>query len=127
LLHHVDVHVRSLDAVSSLFDGLAEHIGYRRRPYEEPDFTGYETAAGTRPRFGLIFDPQAVPGSMRLAFAVDARERVDAAAQVARERGAREIEGPQLNPEYGDGYYAMFFEDVDGNKYEILVDSEACK
>jgi catechol 2,3-dioxygenase-like lactoylglutathione lyase family enzyme len=121
LLHHIDVHVRSLAAVSWLFDGLAEHIGYRRRHDEEPDFTGYETADGGRPRFGLISDPHASAGSMRLAFAVDTHARVDAAARVARERGARAIEGPQLNPEYGDDYYAMFFEDIDGNKYEVLA------
>jgi hypothetical protein len=121
LLHHIDVHVRNLAAVSYLFDGLAEHIGYRRRDDEEPDFAGYETAGGGRPRFGLILDPDSVPGSMRLAFAVDSHERVDAAARVARERGARAIEGPQLNPEYGDDYYATFFEDIDGNKYEILA------
>ncbi len=121
MLHHIDVHVRSLDAVSFLFDGLAEHIGYRRRDDEEPDFVGYETAGGGRPRFGLILDPSSTPGSMRFAFAVGTHEAVDAAARVARERNAQAIEGPQLNPEYGDDYYAMFFEDVDGNKYEILA------
>jgi hypothetical protein len=125
MLHHIDVHVRSLAAVSDLFDGLAEHIGYRRRIDDEPDFVGYETVQGGRPRFGLILDADALSGSMRLAFAVDNRERVDAAASVARERKARAIEGPQLNPEYGDDYYALFFEDVDGNKYEIVADAIA--
>jgi catechol 2,3-dioxygenase-like lactoylglutathione lyase family enzyme len=120
LLHHIDVHVRSLAAGSHLFDGLAEYIGYRRRVDDEPDFAGYEAQAGERPRFGLILDPDSVAGSMRLAFAVDSHAHVDAAARIARERGARAIEGPQLNPEYGDDYYAIFFEDADGNKYEIL-------
>ncbi|MEO6835796.1 MAG: VOC family protein, partial [Candidatus Tumulicola sp.] len=99
----------------------AEHVGYRRLRDDEPDFVGYETVKGGRPRVGFILDSGHRSGSMRIAFAVGSRDRVDAAARVARERGARTIEGPALNPEYGDDYYAVFFEDVDGNKYEIVA------
>lgn len=122
MLHHVDVHVRDLAAARALFDGLAEHVGYRTR-VDEPDFIGYETEDGGRPRIGLLLDPDHQPGTMRLAFAVDTREQVDAAAGAARERGARAIEGPGVHPEYGD-YYAVFFEDPDGNKYEVVAVAE---
>ncbi len=130
MLHHVDIHVRNIDAAQTLLDALAEHIGYRRitdldEP-EEPGFVGYETAAGGRPRFGLIPDPASLPGSTRLAFAVETRWQVDAAAGIAREHGARAFEGPGLHPEYGD-FYAVFFEDAGGNKFEILTDAEACR
>ncbi len=130
MLHHIDIHVRNIDAAQTLLDALAEHIGYRRivdsdQP-EEPGFIGYETAGGGRPRFGLIPDPAALAGSTRVAFAVDTRAQVDAAARVAREYGARAIEGPGLHPEYGD-YYAVFFEDAGGNKFEIAADAQACR
>jgi catechol 2,3-dioxygenase-like lactoylglutathione lyase family enzyme len=130
VLHHIDIHVRNIDATQTLLDALAEYIGYRRvvdsdEP-EEPGFIGYETAAGGRPRFGLIPDPAALPGSTRVAFAVETRAQVDAAAQVAREHGARAVEGPGLHPEYGD-YYAVFFEDAEGNKFEIAADAQACR
>jgi glyoxylase I family protein len=120
MLHHVDLHVRDLAATRALFDGLAEHVGYRRL-VDEPDFVSYETQDGGRPRIGLILNPDHRPGSIRLAFAVGTREQVDAAASAARERGARAIEGPGVHSEYGD-YYAVFFEDPDGNKYEIVAD-----
>jgi hypothetical protein len=128
VLHHVDIHVRNIGTAQTLLDALAEHIGYRRitdsdEP-EEPGFVGYETAAGGRPRFGLIPDPASLPGSTRLAFAVETRGQVDAAAGIAREHGAMAIEGPGLHPEYGD-YYAVFFEDAGGNKFEILADGDA--
>ena len=130
MLHHLDIHVRNIVAAQRLLDALAEHIGYRRvsesDEFEEPGFVGYETAAGGRPRFGLIPDPASLPGSTRLAFAVETREQVDAAATIAREHGARAIEGPGLHPEYGD-YYAVFFEDPDGNKFEICADAGACR
>ncbi|MGC1381062.1 MAG: VOC family protein [Candidatus Baltobacteraceae bacterium] len=124
MLHHIDVHVRDLSAASALFDGLAEAIGYRRRADEEPDFAGYETTGGGRPRIGLILDPQHQAGSMRLAFLVESRRQVDAVAEIARSRGARAIEGPGLHPEYGE-YYAVFFEDGEGNKYEVVAGEPA--
>ncbi|HEX4013277.1 MAG TPA: VOC family protein [Candidatus Cybelea sp.] len=119
MLHHVDIHVRNLDSARALFDGLADAIGYRPLG-NDSDFAGYETAAGGRPRFGLVLDSEHRAGSMRIAFAVKTRAAVDAAARIASENGARAIEGPGLHPEYGD-YYAVFFEDVDGNRFEIVA------
>ncbi len=125
MLHHIDVHVGSLEAAAALFDPLAKRVGYRRREADpDPDFVGYETLDGGRPRIGFILDPGGSAGSMRIAFAVAERADVDAAATVARAAGARAIEGPGLHPEYGE-YYAVFFEDADGNKYEIAVDEAA--
>ena len=119
MLHHIDVHVRDLAATSAFFDGLANTLGYRRCG-GEPGFVGYETESGGRPRIGFIHDPEHRAGSMRLAFSVDSRDQVDAMASVARERGARVMEGPGPNPEYGKEYYAVFFEDPDGNRLEVV-------
>jgi catechol 2,3-dioxygenase-like lactoylglutathione lyase family enzyme len=124
VLHHVDIHVRNIDATRALFDALAEQIGYRpivdSEEPEEPGFVGYETLSGGRPRIGLIPDPDHRAGSTRLAFAVETRAQVDAAARIARERGAQAMEGPSLHSEYGD-YYAVFFEDPDGNRFEVVA------
>ncbi len=121
MLHHVDVHVRRLDFVQTLFDALAETIGYRCRVRDD-DFVGYETSVGGRPRIGFLLDEQA-GGTMRLAFSVESRGLVDRAGEIVRTNGALAVEGPALHPEYGDDYYAVFFEDADGNKYEIVVDT----
>ena len=50
---------------------------------------------------------------------------VEAAAEAARSNGAHQVEGPGFHPEYGEDYYAVFFEDADGNKYEVCHDVEA--
>ena len=123
MLHHIDIHVRNLDTARALFDGLAEEIGYRALGNGH-DFAGYETVAGGRPRFGLILDPEHRAGSMRVAFAVKTPAQVDAAARTAARCGARAIEGPGPHPEYGE-YYAVFFEDADGNRFEIMADEAA--
>jgi predicted lactoylglutathione lyase len=56
---------------------------------------------------------------MRIAFAVETREQVDEVARIVCDRGAQAMEGPSVHTEYGD-YYAVFFEDRDGNRYEVM-------
>ena len=126
MLHHIDVHVRNIQAAKRFFDALAPAVGYRiRADYDE--FVGYEPERGGCPRIGFILDTQHGSGLMRLAFGVESREAVDAAANIARESGAKNVDGPSLHPEYGDDYYAAFFEDADGNLYEIAAEPEAAR
>lgn len=122
-MHHVDVHVRSVPRVRALLDAFMPILGYTVR-YEETDFVSY-WRAGKRPAIGFIEDGTPVGNSpMRVAFAAEQTADVDAAARAAIDAGARNVEGPGIHAEYGDDYYAVFFEDFDGNKFEIVRDSE---
>lgn len=123
MLHHIDVHVPDLAAAVKVFDAIAPAVGYRRR-FEEPGSIGYETSEGGRPRIVFDRDPHAGTSPVRLAFAVDSRERVDEAARLAAGSGAAALEGPALHPEYGNDYYAVFFEAPGGVKFEIVVDAQ---
>jgi len=118
-MHHIDVHVRDLAATKALIDAIAPEVGYRCR-YADEEFAGYETTEGGRPRFGLIPDSEG-GGTMRIAWQVADRAAVDRVGALVRAHGGRAIEGPSLNPEYGDDYYAVFFEDAGGNKFEVLT------
>jgi predicted lactoylglutathione lyase len=126
MLHHIDVHVRDLKAAKRFFGALAPAIGYRLR-VDDADFVGYEPEIGGYPRVGFGLDTEHGSGLMRLAFGVESRAAVDAVAKIATENGARNMEGPSLHPEYGDDYYAAFFEDADGNLYEIAAEPEAAR
>lgn len=119
-MHHIDVHVSDLNAARRLFDAVAPAIGYELRS-EDPDFASY-WRNGERPALGFIPDGASGSGEMRVAFAVPSAGAVDAAASAAQANGARNIEGPSFHPEYGDDYYAVFFEDGDGNKFEVCRD-----
>jgi catechol 2,3-dioxygenase-like lactoylglutathione lyase family enzyme len=121
MLHHVDVHVHDLRGAQRLFDALAETLGYRPL-IADADFVGYEPIDTARPRIGFVLDVECAGGSMRLAFGVGSRRSVDEAARIATSHGGRTIEGPGLNPEYGDDYYAVFFEDPTGNRFEVVAD-----
>lgn len=119
-MHHVDVHVSSLAAAKRLFGAVAPSIGYQLRN-EDPDFVSY-WRGGLRPSLGFIPDGATGSAMMQLAFSVPTNAGVDAAAKAATENGACNIVGPAIHAEYGDDYYAVFFEDADGNKFEVCRD-----
>ncbi len=55
----------------------------------------------------------------RFAFWADSEEEVNRLGEIVRAAGAQKVEGPEYCAEYTPGYYAVFFEDTDGNKWEI--------
>ena len=67
--------------------------------------------------FGITESSSHVPNECRIAFWADSTGDVDRLAGIALRAGARNVEGPGYDE--GPGYYAVFFEDADGNKWEI--------
>lgn len=60
------------------------------------------------------------PGIHHLAWSVDSRAEVDRVHTLLRDAGVRILDAPTLYPEYSADYYAVFFEDPDGIKLEVL-------
>jgi predicted enzyme related to lactoylglutathione lyase len=120
-MHHIDVHVRDIAKTKRLFDAVMPAVGWQERS-TDPEYVSY-WRNGVRPSLGFIADGSAGSAMMQLAFAVATNADVDAVAAAARKGGAANIEGPAIHPEYGDDYYAVFFEDADGNKFEVLRDA----
>jgi len=120
LFDHVDVRVRSVAQTRRLFDALLPAMGYTQinadeesAGYHRPDETGASDFVW------FVEERGHVPNGTRLAFAAPTRAEVDHLAQIARANGARRFEPAQLCSEYGPHYYASFFEDDEGNRYEI--------
>jgi catechol 2,3-dioxygenase-like lactoylglutathione lyase family enzyme len=117
-LSHVDIRVRDRAAAIAYYDRLLGALGMSATSdgewieySSEPDIT-------IRPDwFALIEDACATPGSTRVAFAASSRDDVDTIAGLLASIGSRSIEGPEFA--YGPDYYAVFFEDPEGNKLEV--------
>ena len=118
LVHHLDVHVRTLEGPRRLFDALMPALGLTQVS-AECDCVDYRAPGTRQPFIGLMLDASHMPGSTRVAFAAESPEHVDHLAELVSENGAAAIEGPQYWTEYSADYYAIFFEDDNGNKYEI--------
>jgi len=63
------------------------------------------------------------PGALHhLAFKASSREEVDELYLKIKETGANIIDPPMFYPQHGESYYALFFKDLEGIKYEIVYE-----
>ena len=118
---HVDVRVADMDAALPFYETFLPVVGFTTTTHG-PEWKCFD-APCELPRevyFALTEEPGHRPNTNRIAFWADTREEVDRAAAAAREGGAHVTSGPQEYPEYGPGYYAVFFEDPSGNRLEVM-------
>jgi catechol 2,3-dioxygenase-like lactoylglutathione lyase family enzyme len=115
---HTDIRVRDRARAIRFYDDLLAVLGLQRgETSPEHEWVSYSRHDGTEQWFAFTEDRAMRPGDCRIAFAASAREVVDQIADVARALEAPNIEGPE--EAYGPDYYAVFFEDPDGNKLEV--------
>jgi catechol 2,3-dioxygenase-like lactoylglutathione lyase family enzyme len=63
------------------------------------------------------------PGALHhLAFKAESREEVDRLYPQIVETGALIVDPPKYYPQHGENYYALFFKDPEGIKYEIVFE-----
>ena len=120
VLSHVDIRVRDRARSIAFYDAVLAALGHGKS--ESGDWVTYDPspeagAPGGDTWFGFTVDPDMRPNDTRIAFYAASSEDVERAAQAAADAGARNIEGPEYT--YGPQYYAVFFDDPDGNKLEV--------
>ncbi len=127
---HVDLTVTQLALSVPFYDHVLCKLGYKRLPEAgagAPCWGVTDAAGGV---FSIALKPAMLesatrrhnryaPGLHHLAFHADSRADVDAFYDYVREIGATVLDVPT---EYGytPGYYAVFFADPDGLKFEVV-------
>jgi lactoylglutathione lyase len=119
-LDHIDLRVRDFGRAKDFYGKLLPALGFTH-DRSDPVWGTFYTVGGDEPSafFGFTADPQHQPNGNRIAFWAANRGEVDQIGQLVRQIGGRNLEGPELCTEYSPGYYAVFFEDPDGNKLEV--------
>ena len=119
-LDHIDLRVKDLRAAREFYGKILPPLGFTSDRSDETWGTFY-SAEGNKPSefFGFTADPDHRPNGTRIAFWADSRNEIDKMAEIVRRAGGRNLEGPEVCPDYSPGYYALFFEDPEGNKLEI--------
>jgi Lactoylglutathione lyase and related lyases len=119
-LDHIDLRVRDMEVARKFYRKFLPQVGF---VHESPgdDFHTFYSAGGDKPLefFGFTEDKNHLPNGTRIAFWADTRAEVDRIAELVRAAGGQNLEGPEICKGYSPGYYAFFFEDLDGNKLEI--------
>lgn len=119
IFDHIDLRVADMAAAQEFYDQLLPALGFSEASGDDESRT-YQ-APGDQAEAFFAFDKAAhhLPNENRIAFWAESRVEVDRLAEVVRQAGGRNLEGPELCREYSPGYYAVFFEDPSGNKLEI--------
>ena len=127
-IEHIDLTVNDLRKSGAFYDRVLGALGFKR--LDEDDAGEHDLRwgnahltigirAANRERVGAEFDRYRV-GLHHLALKVRSREQVDAFHQFLRDEKLDVLDAPAEYPQYGKGYYAVFFADPDGIKLEVV-------
>lgn len=127
--HHIDLNVSDLKASRKVYGLLLEFLGYRivkddaRGCEWDLGVGGRRTSLGLRPvspEHAGHAHLRCAAGLHHLAWSATSRKKVDVFHNLLIANGIPILDAPAEYPEYSKGYYAVFFEDPDGIKLELL-------
>jgi glyoxylase I family protein len=129
-IDHLDLTVKDPWASRPFYEAVLGHMGYTRIredvrgfDFDIPDGKRWTMSIGVvkAVREGLDRKHDRYsPGLHHVAFAARDRADVDALHRVLLVIGATILDPPAEYPQYGEGYYALFFADPDGLKLEFV-------
>ena len=122
---HIDLRVKNRAAAQAFYEQVLPAIGFRVDKSGE-EWGLFEADGGKAVDFfGFTEEADHRPNGNRIAFWAESRDAVDKIAEVVCKAGGKNLEGPELCAGYSPGYYAVFFEDPDGNKLEVCCRESA--
>jgi catechol 2,3-dioxygenase-like lactoylglutathione lyase family enzyme len=134
IIDHIQITVKDMGTAVPFYDKLLPLLGFNierkvdafieAHDFHVVEYTHPRLAfAITSPRQGFANDTihRRKPGALHhLAFRAATRAEVDRLASELKDIGAVIVSEPRLYPEYRADYYALFFKDLEGIKYEIV-------
>jgi catechol 2,3-dioxygenase-like lactoylglutathione lyase family enzyme len=135
IIDHIQITVKDMDVAVPFYDKLLPLLGFdpRRRSTAVIEDHEFHVVEYLHPRLGFaITSPRPAvaadavhrrkPGALHhLAFKAESRAEVDRLFSDLKEIGAVIVSEPRNYPEYTpQPYYAVFFKDLEGIKYEIV-------
>jgi glyoxylase I family protein len=126
LLHHLDLTVQDLHRSAPFYEAVLAFMGYRR-VRDAPDGIDWDLLAhaglssiGIKPARSARQHDRYTCGLHHVAWRADSRADVERLHDLLRKIGATILDAPAEYPAYGAGYYAVFFADPDGLKFEFV-------
>ena len=122
MIGYVILGTNDLPRASAFYDTLLAEMGVTRQM--EFGDRGYAWAANMeQPMLCIMtpYDEQAatVGNGVMVGIAANSRDEVDRVHNKAMELGATDEGAPGLRAEGGEGFYAGYFRDLDGNKLDV--------
>jgi glyoxylase I family protein len=127
-IHHLDLTVKDPWASRAFYDAVLGFMGYRRVKEDARGFDYDLALPHGAASIGLMKaegegrareHDRYSPGLHHVAWRAESRADVDRLYQLLLKIGAKILDAPADYPQYGEGYYAVFFADADGLKLEF--------
>ena len=136
IIDHIQITVKDLKVAEAFYDKLMPILGFNLSLKSKGKVPAHEFEAVEyiHPTLSIgINSPRKVfkedvihrrkPGALHhLAFKAKSCDEVDKLYQEIKETGAHIVDKPKFYPEHGESYYALFFKDLEGIKYEIVYE-----
>ena len=121
MIDHVSIAVRDLERAARFYAAVLGAIGYERLEVR-PHTVGF---GKKYPEFWInlraTMAPIAADSGAHVGLRVRSTELVDAFHVAALAAGGSCDGAPGLRPQHGEGYYAAFIRDSDGNRIEAVT------
>lgn len=136
VIDHIQITVKDLKEAEAFYDRLMPVLGFdlqKKTKGRVPEHD-FEVIEYVHPNFTFginsprnIFKDENIhrrkPGALHhLAFRARSREEIDLIFPKIKEAGGMIVEEPRYYPQHGEKYYALFFKDLQGIKYEIVFE-----
>lgn len=123
MIGYVILGTNDLPRARSFYDALLAEMGVKRM-MEFGDRGSAWAAAMDKPMLCIMtpYDkrPATVGNGVMVGIAADSRDQVDRIHRKALELGGTDEGPPGLRAEGGEGFYAAYFRDLDGNKLDVF-------
>ena len=119
MIDHVSVVVSDIDAATHFYEALLTTIGVVKLE-TRPTTVGF---GKQYPEFWINLRSGTIPTSSgaHVCFRARTADMVDAFHEAALVAGGSSDGAPGLRPQHGEGYYAAFIRDPDGNRIEAAT------
>src|SRR5689334_16952356 len=132
VIDHIQITVKNLNVAEPFYDKFLAVLGFditqkKKGRVAKHDFDVVEYhhplllfgINSPREKFKDDSIHRRKPGALHhLAFKAESPEEVDRIYLQLKEAGANIVEGPAFFPQHGENYYAVYFKDPEGIKYE---------
>ena len=139
IIDHIQITVKDLANAESFYDQLMPLLGFdlnkkSKGAVPEHDFEVVEYShpklifaiSSPRKEFKNETVHRRKPGAIHhLAFKASSTEEIDNLYPHIKNIGANIVNPPKYYPQHGENYYALFFKDLDGIKFEIVYEKRS--
>lgn len=120
MIDHVSVAVRDLEAATRFYETVLAALGFAKLDVR-PATVGF---GKKYPEFWINLRRDLAPlpesSGAHVCFRARSTDLVDAFHDAALAAGGASDGAPDFRPQHGDGYYAAFIRDPDGNRIEAV-------